>query len=143
MMRVASHGIVVFALVLAAGLVGSCRARDGTRSANVPDVPVYPGAVLREAVTGDDLDPTEYYVISGVSADEVATWYAERMPRRGWSPSPGDDENFTIYHTRAGCYGFVGVFARDDGAVELQISQQRAGTSCLPYFTPDPNAGTE
>lgn len=123
--------------------VAGCRSRGAATSENVVDVPVYPGAVLRDSVVGVDLDPTEYYVVSGAPAADVQAWYEERMPEHGWEPSTEPDEGFVIYHTEEGCYGFVGVFARPDGTVDLQISQQRAGTPCYPFVTPDPNAGSE
>jgi hypothetical protein len=140
--RTAARPATIVALALVGlGLVG-CRER-ANRSANVPDVPIYPGAVLREAVVGEDLDPTEYYVVSGTTENEILQWYRQRMPEAGWEASGDPDGTFVFYHTVEGCYGFVGTVARGDGTVELQVSEQRSGTRCYPYFTPDPTYGTE
>jgi hypothetical protein len=139
----AFSSVAVAPLVGLCLLVGACHDGDRAASANVPDIPIYPGATLREAVVGPNLDPTEYYVVTGVPERDVRSWYRARMPRAGWTANDDADDSLVFYHTDKGCYGFVGVFTRPDGNVELQVSEQRADTPCFPYLTPDPTGGTE
>lgn len=116
--------------------VTACGRSGGAgRSENVPHVPVFPGAQLREAAIGPDRDPTESYVVRNASQAEVLAWYRERMPAMGWSPSTDADDAFVIYQTAEGCYGFVAAYENPDGSVDLQISEQSPDTPCEPYVT--------
>jgi hypothetical protein len=130
------------ATVLVLTGAAACRPAPG-KSANVPDVPVYPGAVLRMADVRPDLDPTEYYTVTGATSAEVGAWYREQMPRRGWNPTSDPESDFVSFQTVEGCYAFVGTFALPDGGVDLQISQQRAGTPCYPYATAAASPGDD
>ena len=80
-------------------------------------------------------DPTESYVVRNASQVEVLSWYRERMPAMGWTPSTDADDAFVIYQTAEGCYGFVAAYENPDGSVDLQISEQSPDTPCEPYVT--------
>ena len=135
-MSVHSRALLQLAVTLA---VAACSRGGATqRSAQLPHVPVYPGAQLIESVVAPERDPTEYYVVRDASAAEVLAWYKEQMPGAGWTASTDANDAFVIYHTAEGCYGFVAAYANADGSVELQLSEQAQGTPCQPYVTSEP-----
>lgn len=108
-----------------------------TSSANVPDIPVYPGAQLEAQITDDDRDPTDTYYVRGATEAEVLDWYAREMPKAGWHPITDEKDNVILYNDEAGCYGFV-MSTQQNGDVFLQLSQQRPGSFCMPDMPLDP-----
>jgi hypothetical protein len=130
------------ALLLAAG----CRPAEPGPSANVPDIPVYPGARLGQQVAADATvaptlegprDPVDFYVIPGAAAADVLAWYRQQMPKHGWTPVSDPADDVVLYTTAAGCDGFV-VVTQVDRDVELQLSQQNPAVPCEVVPTEDP-----
>lgn len=127
--------------LLAAAVLVACGRNPGGGSGELPDLPLYPGAEWVSTASGEGRDPTAYYRVPDTEAADVLDWYAVEMPRAGWVASTDPNEPFVIYHTEAGCYGFVAAYANDDGSVELQLSRQDPSVPCVPYVTAE--AGTE
>ncbi len=121
------------AAVSVAWTLAAC-GRGPAGSANVPGIPVYPGARLTQQSSVPDQDPIDTYLVPDVTEDTVLDWYREQMPKHGWRA------NVVLYVDRQGCYGFVMATQNPNGQdVLLQLSQQRPGTACLD-FTPGPTA---
>lgn len=142
--------------LLAAAYVASAVACDGTgsrepgASANVPGIPVYPGAELIDAWPASSIqtpshslsddtsrDPTDFYYVPDVDVTSVVNWYAERMPAMGWRAVGDPMQDVVLYNDRQGCYGFVGVSAVE-GGVDLQFSRQDPATPCQIIPTTNP-----
>ncbi len=122
-------GLLTGSGLLLAAVVAGCRPGPGT-SENVPDIPVYAGADLVAAAVEEGRDPTETYLVTGASAQVVHGWYVREMRQRGWTPTTAEADEVILYVDPDGCYGLVSV-VQDGDDVQLQISQQEAGTPCI------------
>ncbi len=122
---------------LALSLLAAC-SRSPAGSANVPDIPVYPGARLTEQTNLPDQDPIDTYTVPDVAEAEVLAWYREQMANHGWHAKTDPSDNVVLYVDEEGCWGFVMATQTTNGRdVLLQLSQQRPGTTCVA-FTPAP-----
>jgi len=154
-----SAAIVTIATVV---IANGC-ADHATVSTNVPGIPVYPGAELRdqwlpqsgdgtptaadpqtiEDMKGQERDPVDFYFVAGADQAAVLAWYREQMPAHGWRPVSDPDDEVVIYNDAQGCHAFVSVTKVDEGTpgVDLQLSRQNPSTRCEVIPTTDP--GTE
>lgn len=127
---VARYTAVSLAAALFLALVGTaCRDRASS-SEHVPDIPVYPEAVLTERIDETDRDPIDIYEVPDVESDAVLDWYRERMSDWGWTAVTDESDDVILYNDLEGCYAFVAA-TQQNGSVMLQLSQQRPGSPCM------------
>lgn len=98
-------------------------------SKKIPDIPLYPGAVLLDSRTTEssaEYDIAEEYRIDGVTVEEVLDFYEATMPRFDWVRAPREDVGSQIAFLRSGDFykGLAYISAyQEEGFVELHISK--------------------
>ncbi len=117
--------LVVLVLVAGAG----CR-ESASSSEHVPDIPIYPEAILTERIDEEELDPTDIYEVQEAKAEGVLEWYRDRMSDWGWTAVTDESDDVILYNDTDGCYAFVAA-TQENGSVMLQLSQQRPGSPCM------------